>query len=121
MICRGMTVLLPISPASVRHGSYCLRRTSADTEGHALFVEAVVEELIRRAGQRSPGTSVLAIDAELWVDPEDWEEARAAILRAGTLLPERARRPHEPGTVHVNTSLVMFVMADPGSAAAAPP
>jgi DNA-binding transcriptional ArsR family regulator len=93
-------------------------RTSVDTEGHALFVQAVVDELRRRAGQRAPGTPVLGIDAELWMDPDDWEEARQAIIRAGTLLHERARRPHEPGTVHVNTSLVMFVMTEPGSAAA---
>src|ERR1700679_2222186 len=48
--------------------------------------------------------------AELWVDPDDWAEARTAIREAAALLHERARRPHEPGTVHVNTSLVMFVM-----------
>jgi DNA-binding transcriptional ArsR family regulator len=93
-------------------------RASADTEGHALFVEAVVEELRRRAGQRSPGTPVLAVDAELWVDPDDWEEARTAIRTAATLLHDRARRPHDPGAVHVNTSLVMFVMGDPGPVAA---
>jgi hypothetical protein len=91
--------------------------TSADTEGHGLFVEAVIEELRRRAGQRAADTPVLAVDAELWVDPDDWAEARTAIREAATLLHERARRPHEPSTVHVNTSLVMFVMADPAPAA----
>ena len=94
---------------------------SADTEGHALFVEAVIEELRRRAGQRSAETPVLAVDAELWVDPDDWAEARTAIREAATLLHERARRPHEPGTVHVNTSLVMFAMADPAPAAVESP
>jgi hypothetical protein len=94
---------------------------SADTEGHALFVEAVIEELHRRAGQRSPGTPGLAVDAELWVDPDDWATARTAIREAATLLHERARRPHEPGTVHVNTSLVMFAMADPAPAAVESP
>jgi DNA-binding transcriptional ArsR family regulator len=96
-------------------------QTSADTEGHELFVAAVIEELRRRAGQRSPGTPGLAVDAELWVAPEDWAAARTAIREAATLLHERARRPHEPGTVHVNTSLVMFVMADPAPAAAESP
>ena len=95
-------------------------QTSGDTEGHALFVEAVIEELRRRAGQRSADTPALAVDAELWVDPDDWAEARTAIREVATLLHERARRPHEPGTVHVNTSLVMFVMTDPPSAAADP-
>ena len=61
---------------------------------------------------------MLGVDAELWVDPDDWAAARTAIREATTLLHERARRPHEPGTVHVNTSLVMFAMSDPGSAVA---
>jgi len=98
-----------------RVAPYTGPRPAADTDGHVLLVEAVVEELRRRAGQRAPGTPVLAIDAELWVHPDDWEEARQTIARAGVLLHDRARRPHEPGTVHVNTSLVMFAIADPGA------
>lgn len=84
-----------------------------DEDGQALFVEAVVDELRRRSAQRAPDLPGLSIDAELWVDPEDWEEARAAMAAAGTMLHERARRPHTPGTVHLNTTVVLFPMLDP--------
>ncbi|MBV9381727.1 MAG: winged helix-turn-helix transcriptional regulator [Streptosporangiaceae bacterium] len=87
--------------------------SGSDDEGRALFVEAVVEELRRRVSQRSPGLRGLAIDAELWVHEEDWEEARQAIAAAGTVLHEKACRPHEPGTVHINATVVMFRMLDP--------
>lgn len=86
---------------------------ASDVEGQALFIEAVAEELRRRGSQRASGLRGLTIDAELWVDPQDWEEARQAIAAAGIVLHERARRPHEPGTVHVNTTVVMFPMLDP--------
>jgi len=83
-----------------------------DDEGRALFIEAIIDELRRRSGQRAPELPGLTIDAELWVDPEDWETARAAIAAAGTMLHERARRPHDPGTVHLNTTVVLFPMLD---------
>jgi DNA-binding transcriptional ArsR family regulator len=81
-------------------------------EAQELFVEAIVAELRRRASLRVGDPRGLSVDAELWVHPEDWEQARQTITAASTLLHEQARRPHEPGTVHVNTSVVMFAMLD---------
>lgn len=85
---------------------------ASDEEGQALFIEAVAVELRRRGSRRASGRRGLTIDAELWVDPQDWEEARQAIAAAGIVLHERARRPHEPGSLHVNTTVVMFAMLD---------
>jgi len=89
------------------------RRPTGDAAGWGLFVEAVIDELRRRSGQRAPDLPGLTIDAELWVPSEDWEHARKAIAAAGTRLHERARRPHEPGTVHINATVAMFAMVEP--------
>lgn len=88
---------------------------AGDDEGRALLIQAAVEELRRRVAHRAPAMHGLTIDAELWVDERDWEQARRAIAAAGALLHEKARQPHEPGTVHVNATVVMFQMLDPAS------
>jgi DNA-binding transcriptional ArsR family regulator len=85
---------------------------AGDDEGHALFVEAVIEELRRRSSRRASGQRGLTIDAELWVHQNDWEEAQPAIAAAGITLHERACPPHDPGAVHVNATVVMFAMLD---------
>lgn len=85
---------------------------ATDEQAQALFVEAIVEELRRRSLQRMPGLRGLTVDAELWVHPQDWEEARQAIAAAAIALHGRACRPYEPGAVHVNTTVVMFPMLD---------
>lgn len=89
-----------------------------EDESRVLFIEAIVEELRRRGSQRTAGPHGLTVDAELWVHPQDWEQARQTIAGAGIALHERACRPHEPGTVHVNTTVVMFAMSDRGPSAA---
>jgi DNA-binding transcriptional ArsR family regulator len=91
-----------------------------DDEGQALFVEAVVEEMRRRSLQRAQGLRGLTVDAELWVQPQDWEEARQAIAASGIALHERACRPHEPGAMHVNATVIMFPMLDVDAGAARP-
>jgi DNA-binding transcriptional ArsR family regulator len=83
-----------------------------DDEGQALFLEAIAGELRRRGAQRVSDPRGLSVDAELWVHPEDWEQARQAIAAASIVLHERARRPHERRTVHVNTTVVMFAMLE---------
>jgi DNA-binding transcriptional ArsR family regulator len=85
---------------------------TGDDEGQALFVEAIIEELRRRSSRRASGPRGLTIDAELWVHQKDWEEARQAIAAAGITLHERACRPHDPGAMHVNATVVMFPMLD---------
>lgn len=93
----------------------------SDDKGRALVAEAVVAELRRRLALRSPGRRGLTVDAELWVAEQDWNQARQAIAAASTVLHEKARRPHESGTVHVNATVVMFRMLDSDPSGASPP
>jgi hypothetical protein len=87
-------------------------RQSADRESEALFVAALATELRRRGAGRAEGTHGLAVDAELWVSRDDWDEATQRIAEAAVMLHERARRPHEPGAVRTSATLVMFEMTD---------
>lgn len=91
---------------------------AGDDEGHALLVGAIIGELRRRSSRQASGPRGLMIDAELWVHPADWEEARQAIATAGIALHERACRPHDPGAMHVNATVLMFAMLDPDAATA---
>ncbi len=75
-----------------------------------LFVEAAAEELRRRYAQRRPGTGGLVADAEVWVAPEVYAEARALLVRATELLHDRARAPRSEGTEPVSLSLFSFLM-----------
>lgn len=87
-------------------------RQSADRESEALFVAALAAELRRRSAHRAEGTHGLAVDAELWVSQDDWDEATRRIAEAAVMLHERACRPHEPGAVRTSATLVMFTMTD---------
>lgn len=78
---------------------------------HRLVYAALATELRRRADhlRASPWRSSLT-DAELWVDPEQWE---AIVSRIGDLsadLHRAAQRPRTPGTIRVNATLALFEM-----------
>ncbi len=84
----------------------------ADPEAPTMFVRAAVEELQRRHRSRRRGVPGLVTDAELWVDVETWERARALLDEASALLHDGARPPRTEGTELVNLSLFAFVMDD---------
>jgi DNA-binding transcriptional ArsR family regulator len=86
---------------------------AADAEGHALLIDTMVGQLRERSSRRSATSPGLTVDAELWVRPEDWLAARDAVADATARLHEQARPPHEPGTVRVATSVLMFPLEDP--------
>jgi DNA-binding transcriptional ArsR family regulator len=79
-----------------------------DADSYELMLNASIEELRRRHAERDRGGPGLTVDAELWVSEEDWLEARAAVHEATLRLHQRAVRPHEPGTMRVNATVVMF-------------
>jgi DNA-binding transcriptional ArsR family regulator len=81
-----------------------------DPAEQVLFVEAMAAELRRRGAHRAEATRGLAVDAELWVSQEDWDEANRAIAEAAIRLHERAQRPRSEGTVRTSATLVMFTM-----------
>jgi DNA-binding transcriptional ArsR family regulator len=74
-----------------------------------LVCAAVAVELQRRAAHRKPGRMLLT-DAELWVDPAEWQAVRDQVRAASDRLHTAARPPHTPGTVRVNATMVLFSM-----------
>ena len=80
---------------------------------------AIAHELIRRtrvAHFRPPGKKLL-VDADLWVDPERWNEIRQRVGEALTELHEIAQPPRAPGTIRTSTTAAMFEIGtvEPGT------
>ena len=84
--------------------------TAADPGAAGLVVRAATEELQRRHRTRRRGTPGLVTDAELWVDTQTWERARALLEEASALLHDGALPPRTEGSELVNLSLFAFVM-----------
>jgi DNA-binding transcriptional ArsR family regulator len=80
-------------------------------EDHRLMVSAMAEELTRRVADGS-GTWKIFADAELWIDREIWDEARARIAAVMKDLGAAAAAPHTGGTVHVSATALMFEIGD---------
>ncbi|MEU4243818.1 helix-turn-helix domain-containing protein [Actinoplanes sp. NPDC026619] len=72
---------------------------------------AFAHELIRRTRDAHflPSSKVLA-DAELWVDPQKWDEIRTRVSEALTELHHVAQAPRTPGTIRTSTTAAMFEM-----------
>ena len=77
-----------------------------------VYVRAVAEELVRRAGRRKPRTRQQLADAELWVPPEVWQRVEELVLEASVLVHEEALPPRTPGAIHVNLTAVTFQMSE---------
>jgi DNA-binding transcriptional ArsR family regulator len=86
------------------------------SEGRELAFAAMVEDVNRRLRALSRQRQV--IDAEVWLEPQDWEEICALTARVGELLHGGARAPHAPGSVHASATLALFELEEP---AAKPP
>ena len=82
-------------------------------EAAELFVQAAAEELRRRYAARRHEDNGLVADAELWVAPEVYDEARELLARASALLHDQARPPRTEGTEPVALSLFTFRMGHP--------
>ena len=81
-------------------------------EDHRLYMQAIAAELVRRFDFRRPKTKQFLSDAEMWVEPEVWDEVLALLLQASNLMHGRARPPRTEGTIHVNATTVAFQMID---------
>ena len=84
----------------------------APIEEEAPFVEAMIDELRRRARRRTDGPGVSA-DAELWVDPEVWRRVVQHVAEASALLHAAARPPRTPGTRPVSMTAALFPLVRP--------
>jgi len=85
----------------------------ADSAGFELLAEAIANEIRRRRQELLPGSPRLGVDAEIWVEPADWQEAVDAIRDASVRLHDRARGPRSPGTIRVSLSAALFQMTTP--------
>lgn len=74
------------------------------------WLTALTTELSRRWPSRDPQAPKIQVDAELWVEPEVWEQALSGVRAAMDLLHQRARPPRSPGTVQTSTTLSAFRM-----------
>lgn len=75
----------------------------------AAEITAMGAELARRFVERTPGRGNLT-DAELWVDPDLWDEVLELVTRASTLLHDGARPPRTEGTIRTNLTVAAFRM-----------
>jgi len=81
-------------------------------DGAPLLAETLARTLRERAARRAPDGDGVTVDAELWVDPEVWERARARLADLADELHAAARPPRSPGTAPVGISLMAFPLRD---------
>ena len=79
-----------------------------------LLYDAVAAELRRRSRHVRPhARRGHATDAELWVDPSEWEAMKSTVDEISDRLHRAAKPPRTPGTILVNATLIMFEMEPP--------
>jgi predicted ArsR family transcriptional regulator len=86
------------------HGSPLSDRS----DGARLLGATLARTLEERAVRRHPEGRGVTVDAELWVEPEAWEEARQQLAGIAAKLHDAARPPRSPGTIPVGVTLMAF-------------
>ena len=79
------------------------------TDAEALWA-ATAQDMQRRVRMRT--RHHVGADAEVWLAPEDFEEARALAQRLSDLIHERAQRPRAENAVHASVSVYAFELGD---------
>ncbi|MGI5341612.1 hypothetical protein ACQEVS_31525 [Streptomyces sp. CA-181903] len=54
----------------------------------------------------------MTVDAELWMEPKAWEQARQKLADIAMELHDAARPPRAPGTAPVSVTLMAFPMQE---------
>ncbi|MEU3405992.1 winged helix-turn-helix domain-containing protein [Streptomyces sp. NPDC006670] len=80
--------------------------------GTPLLAETMAHALRERAGRRLEGAEGVTVDAELWVDPQTWQDVRSRLAELAVELHEAARPARTPGTVPLGVSLMAFPLRD---------
>lgn len=86
------------------------RPLSEQREGSALLAETLAHTLRERITRRDPAGAGVTSDAELWVEPEVWEDARGRLAAVADDLHEAAQPARTEGTMPVGLSLMAFPM-----------
>lgn len=82
--------------------------TSTEADRQA-YVSVLAAAIPARYAERAPGRQLFT-DAELWVEPEVWQEVLDLVTRASRLIHERAEPPRTTGTIRANLSVAAFSM-----------
>lgn len=85
---------------------------SSSTDVPALVVEVYAAELRRRFALRRPEGNVSGTDAELWLEPEVWEQVVELVHQASVLAHISALPAHTPGTLRTSFTSTLFEMRD---------
>jgi DNA-binding transcriptional ArsR family regulator len=87
---------------------------SRPTRDDRLVHAAMAAELTRRSALQRGRRNNHLTDAELWINPAEWEEIRAMVQAASKRLHRAAKPPRTPGTIRVNASMALFEMEPTG-------
>src|ERR1700741_4579993 len=98
----GLVELVEVRPK--RGGRERLYRTvkgsplSEQRQAQPLLIEAMITNLRHRVADWLPDSGAVVTDADLWLSPEQWLEARKRLHDLLAELHELARAPPPPGT-----------------------
>ncbi len=81
-------------------------------DGAQLLGAALAHTLRERAVHRHPEGRGVTVDAELWMEPEAWDQARQKLADIAAQLHDAARPAHSPGTMPVGVTLMAFPMRE---------
>jgi|Tabmets5t2r1_1033131.scaffolds.fasta_scaffold03148_1 DNA-binding transcriptional ArsR family regulator len=97
---------------------YPLERAPAkladDDEARQLYAQTMATEMVRRYALQQKGKGTFT-DAELWVDPEVWNDVVQATADASRRLHTEAKLPRTEGTVRVSMTTMLFEMRSTSS------
>lgn len=81
-------------------------------DGTPMSAETMAHTLRERAGRRREASEGVTVDAELWVDPETWENVRQRLAELAADLHQAARPPHTPGTIPLGVTMAAFPLRE---------
>ncbi len=79
-----------------------------------LLVEAMITNLRQRVAAWRPDSDAAVTDADLWLTPEQWRDARKRLHDLTAELHELAAPPRAAGTVPIGLTLMAFEMQGRG-------
>lgn len=81
-------------------------------DGAPMLAEAMAHNLRERVSRRQEASEGVTVDAELWVDPQTWQDVRRRLVELAVELHEAAQPPHAPGTIPLGVSMMAFPLQD---------